>query len=62
MTSPTRPFSNPGIVSHTPSKRRDKATVINAFVVLRGAHETNYAPGGSIELPSGTITVPELTR
>ena len=58
-SSSPAPLGATAILSHTPSKGRDKANVINGFVALKGALSTS---SGAFELPSGTFTVPELTE
>ncbi len=61
-SSSPAPLGATAILSHTPSKGRDKANVINGFVALRDALAANPAASATYELPSGTFTVPELTE
>jgi hypothetical protein len=61
-SSSPAPLGATAILSHAPSKRRDKANVINGFVALRDALSASSAASATLELPSGTFTVPELTE
>jgi hypothetical protein len=65
LTTPTSstvaPIGPVAIVSTHPSKRRDKVNAVNGLLALRAALQSNYAAGAAIELPSGTLTIPEFT-